>query len=820
MRLDHGVVLMALGHLEDRVRSDVRGHHDDRVREVDRAALAIGQAAVVQQLQQHIRYIGVRLLHLVEEHDAIRPTPHGLGELPALVVTDIAGRRADEPRHGVLLHVLAHVDAHDGLFGVEEISSERLAELRLADARRPEEEERSDRTVRLAEPRAVATHGLADSTDRLALPDDALRELVLHVQQLLALALDELRDGNARPLGDDLGDLLAVDLFLHKRGALGLTTAERLLGRLQALLEIAQVAVLDARRALEVAAALRLLELDVLLLDLGLHALDGVELLLLNLPSRGHRAVLLVEVGELLLDRAEALLALGVLLELERLALDLELHHAALDLVELRWHRVVLDAQLRRRFIEQIDRLVRQEAVCDVALRQRRGRDDRAVLDAHAVVRLVALLEAAQNRDRVGEARLTDEHRLEPPLERGVLLDMLAVLVERRRADAAELAARKRRLQQLPRADSAFALPCADDRVELVDEQDDAALARRDLAEHGLQALFELAAILGAREQLADIERDDARLAHRLWAVAVHDADRESLGDRGLADARLADQHGIVLRTPRQDLHAAADLLVAADDRIDLSLLRFLDEVDAVLLERLVGRLRVLVGDIRHARCLADRVDRGLHALAVDAERREHFLRAALHIGKRNQQVLGRHIRVLHLLRVALGGREDLHQLARCVARGRALHLGQPAHLRVGDARDARDIDARLLEDRARVRALLAHKRGEKVQRRDLGVGGAGREVLGCGHGFLREGCELVESHGGVLSSFPAVREVEPECKARASRAGTRRAVRVAEAVAAPPTAAVWAVGRFGRAREGPIGTRPGTRAGSVRRGG
>jgi hypothetical protein len=87
---------------------------------------------------------------------------------------------------------------------------------------------------------------------------------------------------------------------------------------------------------------------------------------------------------------------------------------------------------------------------------------------------LVLLLQAAQDRDRVFHRRLVHEHRLEPAGKRGVLLDMLAVLVERRRADAVQLAARQRRLQQVRRIHRAIALPGADQRVHLVDEQDDA----------------------------------------------------------------------------------------------------------------------------------------------------------------------------------------------------------------------------------------------------------------------------------------------------------------------------------------------------------
>ncbi len=89
------------------------------------------------------------------------------------------------------------------------------------------------------------------------------------------------------------------------------------------------------------------------------------------------------------------------------------------------------------------------------------------------MVGLVALLESAKDRDRVGHRRLADEDRLEAALEGRVLLDVRAVLVERRRADGAQLAAREHRLQQVPGRHGALGRARADDRVQLVDEQDD-----------------------------------------------------------------------------------------------------------------------------------------------------------------------------------------------------------------------------------------------------------------------------------------------------------------------------------------------------------
>ena len=288
---------------------------------------------------------------------------------------------------------------------------------------------------------------------------------------------------------------------------------------------------------------------------------------LLELPVRDHAVALFLQRLQLGFERVEPLLARVVVLLGERGALDLELADAPLDHVDLERHRVDLDAQARRGLVDEVDRLVGKLAAGDVAVGEHGGRDERGVLDAHAVVHLVALLQAAQDRDRVLDRRLAHEHGLEPALERGVLLDVLAVLVERGRADHAQLTAREHRLDHVAGVDRAFGAARAHDRVQLVDEGDDLALGVGDLLEHGLEPLLELAAVLRARDHRTDVERDHALAAQTVGNVALDDAPGEAFDDRGLADAGLTDEHRVVLRAARQHLDDPADLLVAADHR-------------------------------------------------------------------------------------------------------------------------------------------------------------------------------------------------------------------------------------------------------------
>ena len=121
------------------LRPRIRRHDDDRVVEIHGAALSIRQTTIVEHLQQDVEHIAVCLLDLIEKHDGIRFAAHRVRELASLLIADIARRCAHETRHGILLHVLRHIEADDGLLAAEQRLGQRPRELRLAHTRRAEE---------------------------------------------------------------------------------------------------------------------------------------------------------------------------------------------------------------------------------------------------------------------------------------------------------------------------------------------------------------------------------------------------------------------------------------------------------------------------------------------------------------------------------------------------------------------------------------------------------------------------------------------------------------------------------------------------------
>ena len=124
----------------------------------------------------------------------------------------------------------------------------------------------------------------------------------------------------------------------------------------------------------------------------------------------------------------------------------------------------------------------------------------------------------------------------------------------------------ERRLEDVGGVDGALGRAGPDERVELVDEED-RVVRVAELLDDLLEPLLELAAVLGAGHERADVEGQDALVQQDLRHVAGDDPMGQALGDGGLADAGLADQGRVVLRPSRQDLDDPLDLLLAADDR-------------------------------------------------------------------------------------------------------------------------------------------------------------------------------------------------------------------------------------------------------------
>ena len=334
------------------------------------------------------------------------------------------------------------------------------------------------------------------------------------------------------------------------------------------------------------------------------------------------------------------------------------------------------DASAGTGLVDEVDGLIGQEAILDVAVGKVRGGLDSTLRIAHMVVLLVARLERGQDLDRVLDARLLDIDGLEAALKGRIFSEVLTELLSRGGTNDLESTAREHGLEHRARIDRTLGRTGTDDGVHLVDKQDDV-VGFGGLLDHVLEALLKLTAILGARHEARQVERPDVLVHKVLGHVAGGDLLSQALDDSRLAHAGIAQDKRIVLGAARKDLHHALDFLFAANHGIELAVARLLREVGGELLER-VGAAPLLLRGIRAAKERQARTgatgagsgERTLLVLILGGE----FLDSLFDGGGRHtqahedvhghavalfddadQQVLGRHVGLVVLTRHAEG---------------------------------------------------------------------------------------------------------------------------------------------------------------------
>ncbi|MNE26726.1 hypothetical protein D3C80_1201040 [compost metagenome] len=189
----------------------VGGHHQDHVAEVRLAAVVVGQGPVVHNLQQQVEHVRMRLLDFVQQHHRVRMLEHRVGQQTALIVTDVARRRANQTADGMTFHILGHIKT-------QQLNIHRLRQLHrhlgFPDAGWPGKQEGTDRLAIVPQTSTAHLDRFSQRFNRLILPEYQHFQTIAQTSQYVAIARRHgfLRDTrNTRHHRFDVGH---VDGFL------------------------------------------------------------------------------------------------------------------------------------------------------------------------------------------------------------------------------------------------------------------------------------------------------------------------------------------------------------------------------------------------------------------------------------------------------------------------------------------------------------------------------------------------------------------------------------------------------------------------------
>ena len=257
--------------------------------------------------------------------------------------------------------------------------------------------------------------------------------------------------------------------------------------------------------------------------------------------------------------------------------------------------------------------------------------------------------------------------------------------------------------------------------MQLIDEGDDPTLGGLDLLQHRLQSLFELAPIFGPGHHGREIQAQHTPLLEGVRHITGDHSLSQALNNCGLADSGLTDQDRVVLGTPRQHLHHAADLGVTTDHRIKATFLSASSEINGVFFQGLVFGIAVLAGH-------APLATMGLQGLASsaggDCPVGQHSLGTGLDFGESEEEVLGGHEFVAVLV-------DQIHRLGQHPRQGRRgrgggdglpTERGQRGQCTGSGGLDARCVCSGLGQDLGNYALVLVKQGPQQVQWLDLRI--------------------------------------------------------------------------------------------------
>ena len=418
----------------------------------------------------------------------------------------------------------------------------------------------------------------------------------VEVQEFFPFACHHLGDRDTRPAADDLGNIFFADFFFEELRILMFSQVGFLF--LQLFLQFRQFAVLQFRSLGQIVVAFGLGHFAFDGVDFFLQALGAQNGLFFFIPLGFELAFFFFQFVLRFRDLGQAFFGSVVRFFVQGLFFDFQLHDLMAQFVNRRRHGFDFRTQFGGSFVDEVDGLIGQETVGNVAVRQDGGSDQGFITDADAMMDFVAFFQTTENGDCVFNRRLIDHDRLETTFQSGIFFDVFLVFIERRSADAAQVTAGQHRFQDVAGIHGAFRGAGTDDSVDFIDEEENLAVRFGDFIEDRFESFFKFATVFGTGDEGTHIEGVEGLVLQRFRDVAADDTAGQAFDDSRLADTRFTDEDRVVLTAAREDFDGAADFVVTADDRVQFILAGSSGQVAAVFFQGLVVFFRVITVDV------------------------------------------------------------------------------------------------------------------------------------------------------------------------------------------------------------------------------
>ena len=187
-------------------------------------------------------------------------------------------------------------------------------------------------------------------------------QMILHPQQLFAVAFQHLRRRDTCPAFNNAGDLFSTHSFGHHRFGLSALSFK------QRALKVWDNTIGQLTRFAQIAFALGNIQFGAGMIQLLFQITGPRHLVAFALPLRRHFRAAVLQISQVFYQDFQTIFGGCIVLKLQRLLLNLLLHDVAVQRIEFLWFAVNFHPQTAGCFVHQIDGFVRQEAIRNITV--------------------------------------------------------------------------------------------------------------------------------------------------------------------------------------------------------------------------------------------------------------------------------------------------------------------------------------------------------------------------------------------------------------------------------------------------------------------
>ena len=289
-----------------------------------------------------------------------------------------------------------------------------------------------------------------------------------------------------------------------------------------------------------------------------------------------------------------------------------ELDNATIKFIHLLRFAVQLHFDTAGRFVDQINRFIRQEAVGNITVAQLCCGNDSRVGNIDTVVDFITLLQTTQNSNGIFYTWLANQYFLEAAFKCSVFFNVLTVFVQGGCTDTVQFAARQSRFQHIARIHCAVGFTCTNQSMDFVNENQSVAIVFSQVVQHAFQAFFKFAAVFRAGNQSRQVQNQKAFVTQGFRYFAVDDTLCQTFNNSSFTHTRLTNQHRVVFGTALQYLNRTTNFIITTDNRVELTVTGALSQIKCVFFQSIA-----LVFGIRIVHVLSSsyRIDCGIDIL-------------------------------------------------------------------------------------------------------------------------------------------------------------------------------------------------------------